>query len=106
MSAPSSLEELIKALRCLPGVGPKSAQRMAYHLLQRDRQGALHLARSLDHAVASIRHCAKCNNFSEEDICGLCRSPKRQVPSPSAGTAAPSGKRTAGIGASARVAIR
>lgn len=74
---PSPLEELIAALRCLPGVGPKSAQRMAYHLLQRDRAGALRLAQSLDHAAASIRHCAKCNNFSEQEVCELCASPKR-----------------------------
>lgn len=74
---PSPLEELIAALRCLPGVGPKSAQRMAYHLLQRDRAGALRLAQSLDRAAASIRHCAKCNNFSEQEVCELCASPKR-----------------------------
>lgn len=79
MNPPSSLEDLIKALRCLPGVGPKSAQRMAYHLLQRDRQGALHLAHSLDHAVKSVKHCSKCNNFSEEDICPLCRSSRRET---------------------------
>lgn len=77
MNTPSSLEELIAALRCLPGVGPKSAQRMAYHLLQRDRQGALQLARSLEHAVQSVRHCSKCNNFSEEEVCSLCASPRR-----------------------------
>ena len=77
MNTPSSLEELIAALRCLPGVGPKSAQRMAYHLLQRDKPGALRLAQSLNHAVESIQHCAKCNNFSEEEVCALCRSPKR-----------------------------
>jgi recombination protein RecR len=79
MNTPSSLEELIAALRCLPGVGPKSAQRMAYHLLQRDRAGALRLSHSLRHAVESIHHCAKCNNFSEEEICALCRSPKRDA---------------------------
>jgi len=79
MNTPSSLEELIKALRCLPGVGPKSAQRMAYHLLQRDKQGALQLARSLDHAVESVKHCTKCNNFSEEEICVLCRSSRRET---------------------------
>ncbi|GAB1232156.1 recombination mediator RecR [Ferrigenium sp. UT5] len=79
MKTPSSLEALISALRCLPGVGPKSAQRMAYHLLQRDRQGALQLARSLDHAVESVRHCAKCNNFSEEEICALCASSRRET---------------------------
>lgn len=77
MNTPSSLEDLIAALRCLPGVGPKSAQRMAYHLLQRDKPGALRLAHSLSHAVESIHHCAKCNNFSEEEVCALCRSPQR-----------------------------
>lgn len=77
MNTPSSLEDLISALRCLPGVGPKSAQRMAYHLLQRDKPGATQLARALDHAVGNIRHCAMCNNFSEEEVCALCRSPKR-----------------------------
>jgi recombination protein RecR len=79
MNTPSSLEELIAALRCLPGVGPKSAQRMAYHLLQRDRQGALGLSSSLMRAVERIRHCAKCNNFSEEEVCALCASPKRDT---------------------------
>lgn len=79
MNTLSSLDEMIAALRCLPGVGPKSAQRMAYHLLQRDKSGALRLARALEHAVESIHHCAKCNNFSEEEICSLCRSPKRDA---------------------------
>jgi len=74
---PSNLDELIAALRCLPGVGPKSAQRMAYHLLQRDRTGALILAEALKMATANIRHCSKCNNFSEEEVCALCSSPKR-----------------------------
>jgi recombination protein RecR len=74
---PSHLEVLIDALRCLPGVGPKSAQRMAYHLLQRDRSGALALAQALERATANIRHCSKCNTFSEEEICALCSSPKR-----------------------------
>ncbi len=74
---PSHLEELIGALRCLPGVGPKSAQRMAYHLLQRDRAGALTLAQALEKATANIRHCSKCNNFSEEEVCALCSSPRR-----------------------------
>lgn len=76
---PSHLEELITALRCLPGVGPKSAQRMAYHLLQRDRAGALHLARSLERAATNIHHCIKCNNFSEEEVCALCASSKRDA---------------------------
>lgn len=78
MKTPSSLEALIEALRCLPGVGPKSAQRMAYHLLQRDRQGAMHLAHSLSLAVESVKHCSKCNNFSEEDICAMCSSAQRE----------------------------
>src|SRR5512139_2554221 len=77
MKTPSSLEALITALRALPGVGPKSAQRMAYHLLQRDKPAAMRLSEALSHAVESIHHCAKCNNFSEEEVCELCRSPKR-----------------------------
>jgi len=76
---PSHLEELIAALRCLPGVGPKSAQRMAYHLLQRDRAGALRLAQSLEAAASNIRHCSKCNNFSELEVCALCASVKRDA---------------------------
>lgn len=76
---PSHLEKLIAALRCLPGVGPKSAQRMAYHLLQRDRDGAQHLAQALELAVSNIRHCSKCNNFSEHEVCSLCASPKRDA---------------------------
>jgi recombination protein RecR len=77
MKAPSSLEALIQALRCLPGVGPKSAQRMAYHLLQRDQQGASRLAEAMKSAVERIRHCAMCNTFTEMDICEICSSPKR-----------------------------
>lgn len=76
---PSHLEELIAALRCLPGVGPKSAQRMAYHLLQRDRAGALHLAQAMEQAVSNVQHCSKCNNFSEHEVCSLCASPKRDA---------------------------
>jgi recombination protein RecR len=79
LKTPSSLEELIAALRCLPGVGPKSAQRMAYHLLQRDRSGAARLALALDAAVGKIRHCAKCNSFTEEEVCELCASPRRDA---------------------------
>ncbi len=77
MKQPSHLDELISALRCLPGVGPKSAQRMAYHLLQRDRAGALHLAKSLEMASTNVQHCAQCNNFSEHAICDLCASEHR-----------------------------
>ena len=76
---PSRLEELIVALRCLPGIGPKSAQRMAYHLLQHDRAGALRLARSLEIATTNIRHCTMCNNFSDQEVCALCASTKRDA---------------------------
>ena len=71
------LERLVQALRVLPGVGPRSAQRMAFHLLQHERAGAEELSRALDDALASVRRCGKCNNFSEEDVCALCRSPRR-----------------------------
>ncbi len=77
MKAPSSLEALIQALRCLPGVGPKSAQRMAYHLLQRDQQGASRLADAMKSAIERIRHCGMCNTFTESDICEICSSLKR-----------------------------
>lgn len=79
MATPSSLEALIEALRCLPGIGPKSAQRMAYHLLQRDRRGAQRLADALSHALQSLRHCARCNTFSESEVCDRCASPKRNA---------------------------
>jgi recombination protein RecR len=79
MKAPSTLEELIAALRCLPGVGPKSAQRMAYHLLQRDRPGAARLAAAVESALARTRHCEKCNSFTEEPVCDLCRSARRDA---------------------------
>ncbi|HEX5801971.1 MAG TPA: recombination mediator RecR [Azospira sp.] len=74
---PSSLESLIEALRCLPGVGPKSAQRMAYYLLQRDRNGARRLADTLELALQAIRHCQRCNTFTEAEVCERCLSPKR-----------------------------
>ncbi len=77
MSAPSSLENLVEALRCLPGVGPKSAQRMAFHLLQRDRQGAQRLADALQQTLTVLRHCLRCNTFTETDICERCQSSKR-----------------------------
>jgi recombination protein RecR len=76
---PSSLESLIEALRCLPGVGPKSAQRMAYYLLQRDRPGAKHLADSLGQALLAIRHCQRCNTFTEADVCERCLSSRRDA---------------------------
>jgi recombination protein RecR len=77
VKTPSTLEELIEALRCLPGVGPKSAQRMAFHLLQRDHQGAQRLGRALDQALARVRHCERCNNFTEQSVCDLCSSSRR-----------------------------
>jgi len=75
----SSLDQLAKALRCLPGVGPKAAQRMALHLLQHDRDGAQALAAALTHAARAIRHCDRCNTFTEDPICALCRSGKRDA---------------------------
>lgn len=79
MSLPSALEELVEALRCLPGVGPKSAQRMAYHLLQRDQKGARRLAQALAQAVEVLRHCSRCNAFSENEVCERCASPRRDA---------------------------
>jgi recombination protein RecR len=73
------LDALVQALRVLPGVGPRSAQRMAYHLLQHDRAGAEQLAGALSAALAGVRRCAKCNNFTEEAVCALCRSPRRDA---------------------------
>ncbi|MEY4747941.1 MAG: hypothetical protein RIQ60_155 [Pseudomonadota bacterium] len=68
----AALEGLIDALRRLPGVGQKSAQRMAYHLLQHDREGASDLARALAEAVAEVRHCRRCNTFTEDALCVTC----------------------------------
>lgn len=81
MATPSSrrLDQLIQALQRLPGVGVRSASRMAYHLLQHDREGALRLAHALLAAVDGIRHCALCHTFSEEDICPTCADPTRDA---------------------------
>ena len=79
LDKPAALDELIQALRCLPGVGPKSAQRMAYHLLQRDKNGADRLAIALGTALERIRHCARCNTFTESEVCALCASQRRDV---------------------------
>ena len=73
----SLLEQLIEGLRVLPGVGAKSAQRMAYHLLERDREGASRLAERLVAAVERIRHCAQCRDFSETETCAICASGSR-----------------------------
>lgn len=79
MKNPTSLDNLVEALRCLPGVGPKSALRMAYHLLQRDRTGANALAQALQGALEQIGHCASCNNFSEQPVCNLCATGHRDA---------------------------
>lgn len=71
------LEQLIEALRCLPGVGPKSAQRMAFQLLERSREKGKHLATTLHTAMQNIQHCSQCRTFSETDLCRLCQSPHR-----------------------------
>jgi recombination protein RecR len=75
----TGLDDLTRALRCLPGVGPKAAQRIALHLLQHDREGALRLAQALEHAAETVRHCERCNTFTEDTICALCRSAKRDT---------------------------
>lgn len=71
------LDDLIEALRCLPGVGGKSAQRMAFHLLERERERGLRLATVMEQAMRRIGHCERCRNFSEEPLCALCASSSR-----------------------------
>ncbi len=71
-----SLSALIEALRRLPGVGQKSASRMAYHLLQHDREGAQLLAQALQQAAARMRHCSRCHTFTEDEVCETCRNPQ------------------------------
>jgi recombination protein RecR len=71
------LERLIEALRCLPGVGPKSAQRMAYYLLERDREGGRRLADLLAESMERIGHCRRCRTLSESELCLLCSNPQR-----------------------------
>ena len=73
----SLLTQLIDSLRCLPGVGPKSAQRMAFHILQRDRAGGARLAAVLAEAVRSIGQCSRCRTLSEDEVCELCRNEHR-----------------------------
>ena len=77
MKSISSLELLTEALRRLPGIGPKSAQRMAYHLLQHDRDGAAMLGRALFQAVESVHHCSLCNTFTEHPVCEMCVDEER-----------------------------
>ena len=78
MLYPPSLTQLIEALRCLPGVGPKSAQRMAFHMLERDRPSIKMLADALDQAEEKIGHCSRCRMFAESDHCPICESTKRE----------------------------
>ena len=77
MSPTSAIAALQQALKCLPGVGPKSSQRMAFHLLERDQDGAREILASLDHALKTVKHCARCNNFSATDVCTICSSSNR-----------------------------
>ena len=79
LASPAGLERLIEALRVLPGVGPRSAQRLAYYLMQHDRAGAEALAQSLGEALRTVRHCSRCNSFTDEELCALCRSPRRDA---------------------------
>lgn len=74
-----ALSRLADALRCLPGIGPKSAQRMVFHLLQHQRQRGLHLATCLEQAMRDIHHCKRCNNYTEQDLCKLCQNPARDL---------------------------
>ena len=77
MLYPPSLERLIEALRGLPGVGPKSAQRMAFHLLERDRDGAAEIATALTAAIGALGHCRRCRMFAEGELCPVCATPSR-----------------------------
>lgn len=77
MSSSNLLSDLIEALRCLPGVGGKSAQRMAFQLLERDRERGLKLAAALELAMRRIGHCSRCRNFSEDPVCSICASSSR-----------------------------
>ena len=72
------LEQLMQSMRCLPGVGPKSAQRMTFHLLQRDRNGAERLANTLLKAIDAVGHCQQCRTLTELTICALCSNPTRE----------------------------
>ena len=79
MSDAHTLDALIQALRRLPGVGVKSASRMAFHLLQHDREGAQLLSRALQEAATSVRHCTRCHTFSEAEVCATCQDPARDA---------------------------
>ncbi|MFV8571100.1 recombination mediator RecR [Marinobacter sp. SBS5] len=73
------VDELVESLRCLPGVGQKTAQRMAFHLLERGRSGGVRLAGALHQAMDNVRRCSSCQNFSDTEICQLCAKPERRT---------------------------
>ena len=77
MKPPAALAMLTAALKRLPGVGPRSAQRYAYYLLQHDREGAAMLGRALSEAIETVRHCSRCNTFTEAELCETCASSRR-----------------------------
>ncbi len=77
MSTSAAIEALKVALKALPGVGPKNAQRMAFHLMERNREGARDIADALNHALTTVRSCERCNTFCESELCDICASPKR-----------------------------
>jgi recombination protein RecR len=79
MADPRLLDGLRQALSRLPGIGPRSAQRIAFHLLERDREGARQIVDALSRALNLVRHCSRCNNFSEQDLCEICSSPRRDA---------------------------
>ena len=79
MKLSPSIERLIDSLRHLPGVGPKSAQRMTLHLLERDRDGAQQISDAINQALERVQNCSRCRNFTELSICEICADPKRDA---------------------------
>ena len=77
MKTPKALEAVVESLKKLPGVGPKAAQRMAFHLMQYDKAAAQDIAESLINALGQVKHCQRCNDFTEQDVCELCASKSR-----------------------------
>jgi recombination protein RecR len=78
MSFSPLIEQMVESLRCLPGVGRKTAQRMALHLLEREREAGMALAEALQAALEGVGHCRQCRNFSEQELCPICADPKRE----------------------------
>lgn len=79
MFSSSLIEELVEAFRCLPGVGPKSAQRMAFYLLERNRQGGRQLSAVLEEALSKVGHCSRCRTLTEDEVCRICRDASRNA---------------------------